>query len=107
MHNPLVNPMLPADWPTSLELDVEDVWNGFYIHALILEHRECGSTLELTHNAESQAARLKPALQARNKKMAGPGQEAWNHACDLCCWVFTDADGVSCMFTSFFSMQSY
>lgn len=56
MHNHIVNPMLPADWPTSLELDVEDVWNGFYIHALILEHRECGLTLELTHNAESQAA---------------------------------------------------
>lgn len=96
MHNPNVNPALPAEWSTSLELDVEDVWNGFYIYALILEHRESGSVLELAHNAESQAARLRPALQARNKKMAGTGQEAWNHACELCCWVFTDENGVSC-----------
>jgi hypothetical protein len=58
-------------------------------------------SLEVAHNAESQAARLRPALQARNMKMAGPGQEAWNHACELCCWVFKDENRVFCMFIFF------
>ncbi|KAF8054208.1 hypothetical protein FPV67DRAFT_1569119 [Lyophyllum atratum] len=95
LSNESVKPSLPAIWPTSLKLDVEDIWNGFYVHALILQHQESSSTLEFAHDASSQAERLRPALQARNKKMAGPGQEAWNHACDLCCWVYTDENGVS------------
>ena len=28
--------------------------------------------------------------------MVGPGQEHWNHACDMCCWVFEE-DGIMCM----------
>jgi hypothetical protein len=28
--------------------------------------------------------------------MVGPGQEHWNHACDMCCWVFEE-DGIICM----------
>jgi hypothetical protein len=86
--------MHPANWQISLDLDVEDVWNGFFFHSLLLDHIERGVVLELDHNAPSQAARLHPALQARNERMAGPGQEEWNHACDDCCWVFRDGDGV-------------
>ena len=86
-----VKALLPADWQFSLQLDVDDVWNGFFLHALILDHLETGSAgLKLTHNVESQAKRLQPALQERNARMAGPGQEAWNHACDRCCYVFQD-----------------
>ena len=25
--------------------------------------------------------------------MAGPGQEEWNHGCDLCCWFETNGEG--------------
>jgi hypothetical protein len=59
---------------------------------------ERNAVLELDHNATSQAHRLRPALEARNRQMVGPGQEEWNHACDLCCWVFVDEDGNLCMY---------
>jgi hypothetical protein len=29
--------------------------------------------------------------------MTGPGQDEWNHACDLCCWVEIGDDGVERM----------
>lgn len=32
--------MHPAAWPISLNLDVEDVWNGFFLHSLLLDHAE-------------------------------------------------------------------
>ena len=44
------------------------------------------------HNAPSQMQRLRPALQARTRQMRGTGQEEWNHACELCSWVYTDED---------------
>lgn len=89
----VIRAQLPADWPTSLELDVEDVWNAFFLHALLQDCQERGIPLELKHNASSHAERLKPALHARNLRMAGTGQEAWNHACDACCYVYTAEDG--------------
>jgi hypothetical protein len=48
------------------------MFDGFFIHSLLIEYQESSTTLELVHNAESQAARLWPALRARNAKMAGP-----------------------------------
>lgn len=84
---------LPANWPISLNLDVEDVWNGFYLHALLIDAQEHGQVFVLPNKAPSQAERLRGALQERNMRMAGTGQEAWNHACDLCCWIETDKDG--------------
>jgi hypothetical protein len=101
-----ISSALPSNWSTSFELDVEDVWNGFFLHALLLDQKERqdideDTVLELDHNAPSQSDRLSPALQARNARMVGPGQEAWNHACELCCWVRQDEDGELCM--SFYS----
>lgn len=91
----MVNFSIPAAFPTRLELDTKDVWNGFFLHSLLVDHMEQKTILELPHNATSQADRLKPQLQARNMRMAGPGQEEWSHACDLCCWVFEE-DGILC-----------
>jgi hypothetical protein len=82
LQNESTKAALPANWSTSLYLDVEDVWNGFFLHALILEHHESNLVFKLDHKAESQAKRLQPALLNRNICMAGPGQEAWSHACD-------------------------
>ncbi len=81
-------------------MEIEDVWMGFYLHGLlndIRERRDSGEevVLELPHDAASQGERLRPALQARNQRMIGPGQENWSHACNLCCWISTDAGTIS------------
>jgi hypothetical protein len=75
-------------------MDVDDVWNGFFLYSLLLDHAEHNSILELDHNAPSQMRRLRPALQARTRRMRGTGQEEWSHACELCSWVYTDKDNI-------------
>jgi hypothetical protein len=79
-------------------MDVEDVWNVFFLHNLILDHATRNSALQLSHNVPSQAERLRPALHDRNQRMAGPGQNTWNHACDDCCWFDKREDGMICEF---------
>ena len=71
-------------------MDVDDVWNIFFLYSLLLDHTEHKSILELDHNSPSQMQRLRPALQACTRQMRGTGQEEWNHACELCLWVYTD-----------------
>ncbi|KAJ7929413.1 hypothetical protein B0H13DRAFT_2310564 [Mycena leptocephala] len=93
--NHIVASSLPPTWPYSFQIDVEDVWKAFFLHNLVLDHTARGLALELAHNADSQAERLRPALYKRNSRMAGTGQDAWNHVCDLCCW-FKEEDGVIC-----------
>ncbi|PPR06412.1 hypothetical protein CVT26_004859 [Gymnopilus dilepis] len=75
------------DYSYSTKLSLEDVWDGLFLYWLLEDAQERGTSLELIHNAPSQAKQLKPALHAWNIRIAGPGQEAWNHACELCCWV--------------------
>ena len=93
-----ISAYLLANWSLSLQLDIENVWNAFFTHALLLDHAERRTTLNLKHQSESHTKRLLPALQAWNIRMAGPGQEAWNHACNLCCHIFDGEDGNYCMF---------
>lgn len=95
MVNSEIRNALPASLPTRLDLDTRDVWNAFLIHSLLLDHAEQQTVMQVRNNAPSQAERLKPQLRARNMRMEGPGQEHWNHACDLCCWVF-EKDGITC-----------
>ncbi|KAJ7037282.1 hypothetical protein C8F04DRAFT_1257200 [Mycena alexandri] len=85
----VLEPLMPTDW-LSLQMDVDNVYNSFFLHALLLDHHERDAIFELEHNAPSQAERLRPALEARNIRMAGPGQEEWNHFCDLCCYIYQD-----------------
>ncbi|KAJ7705216.1 hypothetical protein B0H16DRAFT_1346377, partial [Mycena metata] len=87
----VLEPLMPTDW-LRLQMDVDDVYNSFFLHALLLDHHERDVVLQLQHNAPSQAERLHPALEARNIRMAGPGQEEWNHFCDLCCHVYQDEE---------------
>ncbi|PPQ79909.1 hypothetical protein CVT26_004187 [Gymnopilus dilepis] len=75
------------------ELNIEETWNGLLLYWLLQDLAEEGEILQLVHHAPSQAKRLQPALQARNLRMVGPGQEAWNHICDLCCWIYELPDG--------------
>jgi hypothetical protein len=80
-------------------MDVDHVWDGFFLYSLLLDHAECGAVLKLNHNAASQAMRICPALQARNCQMRGTEQEEWGHACELCAWVYVDEDSVKSMST--------
>ncbi|KAJ7475645.1 hypothetical protein FB451DRAFT_1557538 [Mycena latifolia] len=83
---------LPLDWQTALKMDVEDVWNAFYTYSLRLDYHERQEIMELPHHAPSQAERLCALLEMRNSRMAGTGQEEWNHACDLCCYIYLDPE---------------
>ncbi|KDQ52939.1 hypothetical protein JAAARDRAFT_183569 [Jaapia argillacea MUCL 33604] len=95
-----ISDSLPSSWNRSLLMKIDDVWNGFFFHSLFLDCEERGTTLELQHDAPTQGLRLRPALQERNIRMVGPGQENWNHVCDKCTWFFTNDDGVVCYLRS-------
>lgn len=88
-----LSPSLPAAHSKSLILDVDDVWDSLCLHWLLEDCEERDCVLELPHDVPIQAKRLQPAMVARNNRMAGPGQEEWNHGCDLCCWFETDKTG--------------
>jgi hypothetical protein len=101
-NNSFVNKFISTSctpvWSNNLELDVEDVWNGFFLHSLLLDHIKPGTVFELDHNASSQSHCLCPALEAQSLCIMGPGQEEWNHAHNLCCWICKDENGILCMF---------
>jgi len=84
---------LPAAYSKKFALDVESVWDGLCLYWLFEDAHECDAVLVLVHDAPTQAKQLQPAMRAHNLHMAGPGQEAWNHACELCCWIYTLSDG--------------
>jgi hypothetical protein len=64
------------------------------MNALLLDCKERAVALELADDAPDQATRLQLALEQRNKRMVGPGQEFWNHACTLCCEMREVSPGV-------------
>ncbi|KAL4257788.1 hypothetical protein AB1N83_013934 [Pleurotus pulmonarius] len=80
-------------WQSSFEMRPEDVLNGFFLYSLLLDKAERRWNLTLPHNAESQVSRLKAAIAERNCAMEGIGQEAYLHACDVCCHVSEDDIG--------------
>ncbi|TEB19835.1 hypothetical protein FA13DRAFT_1646014 [Coprinellus micaceus] len=84
--------LLPARW-LRLKLDVELVWNALFLYWLLEDSLENGITLELEQKA-NHTIRLSKGLKERNKRFAGTGQPEWNHACDSCCWLSKDKDGV-------------
>lgn len=61
------------------------MWDSFFLNGLLLDFKEPNDILELEHNVPDHAARLRPAIQAHNERMVGPGQELWNHTCEVCC----------------------
>ncbi|KAI0052237.1 hypothetical protein FA95DRAFT_1580111 [Auriscalpium vulgare] len=86
--------LLPFNWCAVFALNVKLVWNAFFLHSLLQDHMERRRPMELRHDASSQGARLQPLLAERNRAMAGPGQDEWNHACDLCCWISEGENGI-------------
>ncbi|KAJ7577697.1 hypothetical protein C8J56DRAFT_1007158 [Mycena floridula] len=93
--NEEVQQHLPTDWKLSFDLDVDNFWDGFFLYSLLLDCHEQQPkvTLVLNHQAPSQAERVQPALQQRNMRMAGTGQEGWSHACQCCCYEWEDEEG--------------
>ncbi|KAJ7065822.1 hypothetical protein C8F01DRAFT_1218892 [Mycena amicta] len=90
MKDRSLTPFLPADWGYTFDLDVEKVWNAFFLHGLLLD---VGSgSLEVPHDGFNKH-RFTAALLVRNQRMAGPGQTEWNHACDACTWYTEDNKG--------------
>jgi hypothetical protein len=73
----------------------EVVLDAFFCHAVLRD--KCGrqEVLSVPHDGP-QRHRLDEALQERNYRMAGTGQEMWAHACDKCMKVYRDNDGRLC-----------
>ena len=82
-------------------MDIDHIWDGFFLYSLLLDHAERGAVLNLHHDATSQAKCLRPALQAHYCRMRGTGQEEWSHACELCAWVYVDEHGIKSVFPMF------
>ncbi|KAI6012337.1 hypothetical protein EDC04DRAFT_2956638, partial [Pisolithus marmoratus] len=79
-------------WPCSLQMQDEDVLNGFFIYSLLLDKAEKQSQLVLIHDS-LQHTRIDAALIVRNKEMEGIGQEAYPHACDKCFAILNNEQG--------------
>lgn len=76
-----------------MELGYEHVMDGFFIHSLLMQAKEDGTYLETPEEGEVHL-RLRPALEARNKRVVGFGRDMWNHACDSCYKVKTLSNGM-------------
>src|SRR5882724_9152807 len=76
----------------SCQLNYELVTESFVINALLNWHHDCGTLLQVPHSAVNQAERWHGAVNAQNLAMAGTGQPAWNHACNLCTKLVYDCD---------------
>ena len=81
---------IPISWRYSLDMNTGTVWDAFFLHGLIMDSLDREETLELPHNGEDQSTRIDVALEHRNVRMVGPGQEYWNHACSRCCEISED-----------------
>ncbi|KAJ3520707.1 hypothetical protein NMY22_g12634 [Coprinellus aureogranulatus] len=81
--------LLPEIHAKSLVLDVETLWNSLFLFWLIEDAADGEEVLEIPHDRD-HSLRLDDALNERNLRMAGTGQEEWSHACDLCCWIKND-----------------
>ncbi|KLO06080.1 hypothetical protein SCHPADRAFT_923232 [Schizopora paradoxa] len=81
------------EWRSSNTMDCDAVWNAFFLNALLTDHYNRGNILVLDHDARNQAERLRPALDARNLLMTGPGQHHWSHACNKCTWFKEEENG--------------
>ncbi|KAF8583377.1 hypothetical protein K439DRAFT_1279272, partial [Ramaria rubella] len=92
--NPDLVGCLPCSWPINLHMDCENVWDAFFLQGLLGDHANRGSVLELHHHVNNNTDHLHPVLEARNERMAGPGQPQWNHACEKCTWVTLAEDGI-------------
>ncbi|KAI0049302.1 hypothetical protein FA95DRAFT_1489519 [Auriscalpium vulgare] len=74
------------------QLDLQTVWDSFFMHALLRDSQKREQALSLPHHG-LQSQRFNLALAERNYRMAGTGQEMWAHACKGCMKVIVADDG--------------
>jgi hypothetical protein len=67
-----------------MQMEMEHVWNGFFLHALILEAVRSESRLVLPNDEVHHSERFAGALHQRNEAYKGPARPMWNHICNLC-----------------------
>ncbi|KAK0443244.1 hypothetical protein EV421DRAFT_1903743 [Armillaria borealis] len=70
----------------------EMVYDAFFLHGLLLDHFNGHSRLSVPHRG-LQRDRLTAALEERNNRMVGTGQEHWAHRCKICMHLFRGEDG--------------
>ncbi|PBL01432.1 hypothetical protein ARMGADRAFT_1043343 [Armillaria gallica] len=70
----------------------EMVYDAFFLHGLLLDHFNGHSRLSVPHRG-LQRDRLTAALEERNIRMVGTGQEHWAHRCKICMHLFRGEDG--------------
>ncbi len=73
----------------------ELVYEAFFLHGLLLDAYNQGASLSLPNSGE-QRDRMDKALDERNKRMVGTGQEFWAHRCQICMQLFEGPDGKIC-----------
>jgi len=98
---------IPDGWlPSSLRLQDTHVLNLFFLYSLLLDHAERKELLVLEHNVSTQKDRLRPALQNRNERMKGTGQEEYTHACSGCFLVSKDENGQKSVSANFIIIRA-
>ncbi|KAL4248498.1 hypothetical protein ABKN59_007778 [Abortiporus biennis] len=78
--------LLFPPWSIDPKLTTNIVWDAIFLYVLLCEYDKCRTMLVLS-NEGNFSERLDGALQQCNTAIIGPGQEHWNHACDLCCHI--------------------
>ncbi|KAK0433594.1 hypothetical protein EV421DRAFT_1718445, partial [Armillaria borealis] len=90
LQTPATN--VPNNFVLNNKLTAELVYEAFFLHGLILDAYNRGVSLTLPNGGE-QRDRMDRALEERNKRMVGMGQEFWAHRCKICMQLFQGSDG--------------
>ncbi|PBK83279.1 hypothetical protein ARMGADRAFT_945016, partial [Armillaria gallica] len=83
---------VPNNFRYHQTLDMQTVYEAFFLHAVLLDAYNRHEPLELPH-AGPQRDHLVAALDSRNKRMIGTGQEFWAHRCKKCMHLIQGPDG--------------
>lgn len=75
-----------------MQMEMEHVWNSFYLHALVGHALRSERRLTLPNNDIHHSERYAAALEMRNEEYSSAGRPFWNHICDGCSKV-VDRDG--------------
>ncbi|KIM22242.1 hypothetical protein M408DRAFT_28877 [Serendipita vermifera MAFF 305830] len=78
----------------AMQMEMEHVWNGFFLHGLMLESFRSQTRLTFPNSDTHHFERYSEALILRNESYRGVARPMWNHVCDLCSKVVI-RDGVA------------
>jgi len=67
-----------------MQMEMEHVWNAFYLHALIQHSIQSQTRLTLPNTDVHHSERYAAALEERNELYRSIGRPFWNHICDAC-----------------------